>query len=218
MFARVNRLIFGRPNISSSITSNIIKSSQIIKTQPFSTSLVNQQGPSISSTLNKHGLQSKKISANNSATERVVFWKLYAHFNKHNTRCQLVAVVEDIKFMENNPHLSYNEQVLYYLQLPHKTKVTISAGQLGFRKSQRQEYEAGFQVATKMFQTIQEQNLIGPDEKVEIVMKNFGKGRQAFQDALLGKEGSALRKNVVRMTDATVLKFGGSRSKKLRRL
>ncbi|KAI3404242.2 hypothetical protein KGF56_003003 [Candida oxycetoniae] len=154
----------------------------------------------------------------NKPNEKIVFWKLYATFNRHNTRCTLVAVVEDLNFMENNKDLSYNEKVLYYLQLPHKVKYSVSAGMLGFRKSQRQEYEAGFQVAAKMFKTIEEKNYIGPNDKIELVLKNFGKGREAFQAALLGKEGSNVKNNIVRMTDATILKFGGNRAKKLRRL
>lgn len=150
--------------------------------------------------------------------EKIVYWKLYSTFNRHNTRCTLVAVVEDLNFMENNPHLSYNEKVLYYLQLPHKVKYSVTAGQLGFRKSQRQEYEAGFQVAAKMFKTIQERNYIGPNDKIELILKNFGKGREAFQAALLGKEGSYLKNNIVRISDSTVIRFGGNRPKKLRRL
>ncbi|KAI5956860.1 hypothetical protein KGF54_000478 [Candida jiufengensis] len=150
--------------------------------------------------------------------EKIVYWKLYATFNRHNTRCTLVAVVEDLNFLESNANLSYNEKVLYYLQLPHKVKYSITAGQLGFRKSQRQEYEAGFQVSSKMFKIIQERNYIGPNDKIELILKNFGKGREAFQAALLGKEGSFLKNNIVRISDSTVIRFGGNRPKKLRRL
>ena len=104
-----------------------------------------------------------------------------------------MAVVEDLDFMEKNKDLPYNDKVLYYLQLPHKVKYSVTAGQLGFRKSQRQEYEAGFQVSSKMFKTIEERNYIGPHDKIELILKNFGKGREAFQAALLGKEGSKSR-------------------------
>ncbi|CAK9440152.1 uncharacterized protein LODBEIA_P42520 [Lodderomyces beijingensis] len=152
------------------------------------------------------------------ANEKVVLWKLYARFNRHNTRCTLVAVVEDLNFMQNNQHLSYNDQVLYYLQLPHKVKYNVSAGMLGFKKSQRQEYEAAFQVSAKMFRTIEERGYIGPNDKIELVLTNFGKGREAFQAALLGKEGSRIKKNIVRVVEGTKLKFGGDRAKKLRRL
>ena len=115
----------------------------------------------------------------NKTNEKVVYWKLYATFNRHNTRCTLVAVVEDLDFMEKNKDLPYNDKVLYYLQLPHKVKYSVTAGQLGFRKSQRQEYEAGFQVSSKMFKTIEERNYIGPHDKIELILKNFGKGREA---------------------------------------
>ncbi|EDK46601.1 hypothetical protein LELG_04782 [Lodderomyces elongisporus NRRL YB-4239] len=160
----------------------------------------------------------QKIKKEIVVDEKVVSWKLYGRFNRHNTRCTLVAVVEDLNFMKNNEHLSYNDKVIYYMQLPHKVKYDVTAGMLGFRKTQRQEYEAGFQVAAKMFKTIQERNYIGPNDKVELVFTNFGKGRQAFEAALLGKEGSFLRNNIVRIVENTTLKFGGHRSKKVRRL
>lgn len=147
-----------------------------------------------------------------------MFWKLYANFPKHNTHLSLVAVVEDLDFVEKNPNLSHNDKVLYYLQLPHHPKLHISAGQLGFRKSNRQEYEAAYQVATKMFKTIEEKNLIGPNDKVELIMKDFGKGRPPFLAALQGKEGTNIRSNIVRISDNTKLRFGGARPKKQRRL
>lgn len=150
--------------------------------------------------------------------ERVVLWKIYGLFHRHNTLLSLVGVVEDLDFVEKNKHLSYNEQVLYYLQLPHHTKIHVSAGQLGFRKGQRAEYEAGYQVSARFFKLIEEKNLIGPNDKVELIMRDFGKGREAFLSALQGKEGSKIKSNIARVSDSTKLKFGGVRSKKLRRL
>lgn len=150
--------------------------------------------------------------------EKVVCWRLYGNFHRHNTLLSLVAVVEDLDFMEKNPDLSYNDKVLYYLQLPHQLKLHVSAGQLGFRKAQRAEYEAGYQVSSRMFKLIEERKLLGPNDKMELIMKDFGKGREAFLAALQGKEGSKIKPKIVRLSDDTKLKFGGVRSKKLRRL
>lgn len=158
------------------------------------------------------------VRHNSSLATKVVFWKLYANFNRHNTLLSLVAVCEDPDFLTKNKDLPYNDKVLYYLQLPHHLKIHVSAGQLGFRKSNRQEYEAAHQVAAKMFKTIQEKRLMSSTDKVEIILKGFGKGRPPFLAALEGKEGNALRPLVARITDATKLKFGGVRLKKLRRL
>lgn len=150
--------------------------------------------------------------------EKVVLWKIFAKCNKHNTICSLVSIVEDLDFMKNNEHLVYNDKVLYYMNLPHKTQFTVSAGMLGFRKAQRQEYEAGYQVSTRLFKMIEDQKLIGSSDKVEVVISNFGKGRAAFESCLVGKEGARIKNNIVRITDATTLKFGGVRSKAQRRL
>lgn len=218
MFSSITRLAFRRPTLATSLmTKQCIPVTPTI-TRPFTTSPIisNIQTPS---TQTSEIITEKKNKNNkNQANEKIVYWKLYATFNRHNTRCTLVAVVEDLDFLEKNKDMPYNDQVLYYLQLPHKVKYSITAGNLGFRKSQRQEYEAAFQVSSKMFKTIEERNLIGPHDKIELVLKNFGKGREAFQAALLGKEGSKIKNNIVRISDATVLRFGGNRPKKLRRL
>lgn len=149
---------------------------------------------------------------------RTVLWKLNGTFNRHNTHLALLAVVEDLDFVQKNPNMSYNEQVMYYLRLPHHLKLHVSAGQLGFRKAQRAEYEAGYQVSSKMFKLIEEKRLLAPNDKIELVLKNFGKGREAFLAALQGKEGTAIKPHVTRISDDTKIKFGGVRAKKARRL
>lgn len=150
--------------------------------------------------------------------EKVVLWKIYAKCNKHNTLCSLVAVTEDLDFMKNNEHLSYNEKVLYYMQLPHRSKVFVTAGMLGYRHSQKAEYEAAYQVSSRLFKLIEEKKFIGPNDKVEVILTNFGKGRDAFTACLVGKEGAFLRPNIVRVSDKTPLQYGGNRQRAQRRL
>lgn len=55
-------------------------------------------------------------------------------------------------------------------------------------------------------------------EKLEVVLRGYGAGREAFQKALLGSEGRGIKGKVTRVTDCTRLKFGGVRSKNVRRL
>lgn len=147
---------------------------------------------------------------------RPVKYVLNCLFAKNNTHFTYSAIVEDVHYMKNNPDVSYNNAFLYYLKLPQKVKFAISTGCLGFRKAARGEYEAAFQTSAKVFQIIQEKKLL--DKDIEIVLKDFGKGRAAFVAALNGKEGTAIRKNVTRISDRTPLKFGGVRAPRLRRL
>lgn len=65
---------------------------------------------------------------------------------------------------------------------------------------------------------IQQQGLLGEIVYMEVVLRGFGPGREAVSKVLLGSEGRNLRTKVVRVTDATRVKFGGTRSKKPRRL
>ncbi|CCE66295.1 hypothetical protein TPHA_0P01370 [Tetrapisispora phaffii CBS 4417] len=136
------------------------------------------------------GSGKKKIVKPN---ERTVKYVLSCLFGKNNTHFTYSAVVEDTNYMKLNSDKSYNEQFLYYYNLPRKVKFSISTGCLGFRKAARGEYEAAFQTSAKVFQMIQEKRLM--DKDIEIVMKDFGKGRAAFTAALNGKEGNNIRKN-----------------------
>ncbi|EDO14800.1 hypothetical protein Kpol_1076p6 [Vanderwaltozyma polyspora DSM 70294] len=147
---------------------------------------------------------------------RTVKYVLTCVFGKNNTHITYSAVVEDINYMKRQDTSKYNEAFLYYMKLPQKVKFNISTGCLGFRKAARGEYEAAFQTSAKAFQMIQEKNLL--DKNIEIVMKDFGKGRAAFIAALTGKEGNGVRSNVTRISDKTALKFGGVRSPRVRRL
>ncbi|GAV52831.1 hypothetical protein ZYGR_0AI01130 [Zygosaccharomyces rouxii] len=148
--------------------------------------------------------------------ERPVKYILNCLFTKNNAHFTYSAIMEDVNFLKNNQDLSYNEKFLYYLNLPRKVKFSLSTGCLGFRKAARGEYEAAFQTSAKVFQMIQDKKLM--DKDIEVVMKDFGKGRAAFIAALNGKEGTQLRKNVVRISDKTALKFGGVRAPRVRRL
>lgn len=148
--------------------------------------------------------------------ERPVKYILNCLFTKNNTHFTYSAVMEDVNFLKNNEQLSYNEKFLYYLNLPQRVKFSLSTGCLGFRKAARGEYEAAFQTSAKVFQMIQDKKLMNKD--IEIVMNDFGKGRAAFVAALNGKEGTQIRKNVIRISDKTPLKFGGVRAPRIRRL
>ena len=58
----------------------------------------------------------------------------------------------------------------------------------------------------------------GPIRALEVVLRDFGPGREAVTKILLGSEGKVLRSKILRVMDSTRLKFGGTRSKKPRRL
>jgi small subunit ribosomal protein S11 len=106
--------------------------------------------------------------------------------------------------------------------------ISLSAGNIGFRKAQRDKYDAVFQLAAYVMKSIQERGLLraGPDDwtgrgkirQLEVVLRGFGPDREAVTKALLGTEGRALRSRVVKISDGARLKFGGTRSPNLRRL
>ncbi|KAF1814320.1 translational machinery component [Eremomyces bilateralis CBS 781.70] len=96
--------------------------------------------------------------------------------------------------------------------------ISVSCGNIGFRKAGRGTYDAGYQLTAWVMNKINTTGLLPKIEDLELVYRGWGKGREAFTKALLGQEGRHIRGKITRVTDATRLKFGGTRSKRPRRL
>lgn len=96
--------------------------------------------------------------------------------------------------------------------------ISLSAGNIGFRKSARKHYDSAFQLASYVLGRMRESGMNAEIRQMEVVLRGFGAGREAVTKALLGSEGRFLRGKVIKVADATRLKFGGTRSKKPRRL
>ncbi|KAM0271909.1 hypothetical protein ACHAQH_008911 [Verticillium albo-atrum] len=96
--------------------------------------------------------------------------------------------------------------------------VSMSCGNIGFKKSRRKHFDAAYQLTAYVFERLR---FAGWDKKInriELVLRGFGQGRDAGVKCLMSPEGSMWRQKVVRVADSTRLKFGGSRSKNPRRL
>ncbi|GME25502.1 putative 37s ribosomal protein s11 protein [Neofusicoccum parvum] len=112
---------------------------------------------------------------------------------------------------KHNTHLT--------LSRPDKNSIiSVAAGNIGFRKAGRSTYDAAYQLAAFVLSTIQERGLLMEIKRLELVFRGFGDGREAVRKAIMGPEGMMIRNRIVRVTDTTRLKFGGTRSKKPRRL
>ncbi|GCE99924.1 hypothetical protein ZYGM_001209 [Zygosaccharomyces mellis] len=210
---RADRILTVLRQVGKRYQSNLTASSRPGVTFSSIAKQQERQEQDISNVVSPSGAKNKNALK---PSERPVKYILNCLFTKNNAHFTYSAIMEDANFLKNNQDLSYNEKFLYYLNLPRKVKFSLSTGCLGFRKAARGEYEAAFQTSAKVFQMIQDKKFM--DKDIEIVLKDFGKGRAAFIAALNGKEGTQLRKNVVRISDKTELKFGGVRAPRVRRL
>jgi len=107
---------------------------------------------------------------------------------------------------------------------------TWSGGSCGFKGVNRSGYEAGYQCAVRAFARIkelaEEEGSVGagasagvvPRARFEVLFRGFGQGRDAVFKALMTSEGDEVRPYVVRVTDNTPIKIGGTRARKMRRL
>lgn len=96
--------------------------------------------------------------------------------------------------------------------------VSLSCGNLGFRKSNRKHYDAAYQLGAYVIDKLQQQGWHNKIDTMEVSLRGFGPGREAVTKVLLGTEGKLLRQKITKVSDSTRLKFGGTRSKRPRRL
>ncbi|KAK3341142.1 hypothetical protein B0T25DRAFT_332056 [Lasiosphaeria hispida] len=96
--------------------------------------------------------------------------------------------------------------------------ISLSCGNLGFKKSNRKHYDSAYQLGAYVVDKLHQKGIVKDIHKLEVTLRGFGAGREAVVKVLLGNEGKMLRSKIVRVSDATRLKFGGTRSPKPRRL
>lgn len=96
--------------------------------------------------------------------------------------------------------------------------LSLSAGNIGFRKAGRGSYDAAYQLAAFTLKQMQEKGMLRDMHSLQVILRGFGAGREAVTKVILGSEGRMIRNRIVSVVDATRLKQGGPRSKKPRRL
>ncbi|CAK7275214.1 hypothetical protein SEPCBS119000_006579 [Sporothrix epigloea] len=99
-----------------------------------------------------------------------------------------------------------------------KVIISLSSGNLGFRKSGRGTYDAAYQLGAYAVDKLYQNNWHKKIQHMRVTLRGFGPGREALVKILLGTEGRPLRDKITQVSDTTRLKFGGSRSPKPRRL
>lgn len=87
---------------------------------------------------------------------------------------------------------------------------------MGIKGAAKGSFDAAFQLASHVLGKMAETDAV--PRNMELVLRDYGPGREAFLKALMGREGQFLRGSIKRVRDSTRVKFGGTRSKALRRL
>ncbi|KAA8908031.1 hypothetical protein TRICI_004858 [Trichomonascus ciferrii] len=155
--------------------------------------------------------QTTKLPADGKLT---VGYVLHGQFTRNNTILTLTRRYRRVG--KKAEHMSLMEQLIEKVRPQQEVKLSLSTGQLGYRNTKQGEYEAAFQTAARMFKLMEERGYT--DKELELVFRQFADGREAFLNALNGKEGNKIRPLVSRVTDGTRIRFGGSRPPNKRRL
>lgn len=143
--------------------------------------------------------------------------RLHVYAHKHNTH---LTFVQPPRSAADTAHLriagtkaSASEQ-----KKTVDTLLSLSTGNIGFKKAGRGSYDAAFQLTAFALKQMDEKGMLGNVRSLEVILRGFGAGREAVTKALLGTEGRRIRGKISSVVDATRLKQGGARAKKPRRL
>jgi small subunit ribosomal protein S11 len=96
--------------------------------------------------------------------------------------------------------------------------ISMSTGQLGFKKAGRKSYDAAYQLGAYVVDKLHQMGVVNQIQKLEVVLRGFGQGRDAVVKVLMGNQGKMLRGKIIRVADSTRLKIGGTRAPNPRRL
>ncbi|OLN97067.1 putative 37S ribosomal protein S18, mitochondrial [Colletotrichum chlorophyti] len=96
--------------------------------------------------------------------------------------------------------------------------ISLSTGNIGFKKSKRKGYDAAYQLTAYVLERLNYAGWHKKINKLELVLRGFGTGRDAAVKVLMAPEGKLWRNKIIRVADSTRLKFGGTRSKNPRRV
>ena len=113
---------------------------------------------------------------------------------------------------------SRNNTIITFARPPNGEQLlTLTGGKLGFKKSNRNGYEAGYQCAVGIIAAM-EAELERRDFDWHLYLNGFGQGRDAMLTALTTAVGAKVKGKLKRITDKTPLKIGGTRGQKTRRV
>ncbi|KAG6005531.1 hypothetical protein E4U21_007857 [Claviceps maximensis] len=96
--------------------------------------------------------------------------------------------------------------------------ISMSCGNIGYRKSRRGTFDSAYSLTKYALERLIHTGWTQKINKLELVLRGFGQGRDAAVKVLMSPEGKVLRDKIIRVADSTRIKFGGTRSEKPRRL
>lgn len=96
--------------------------------------------------------------------------------------------------------------------------ISMSCGNIGFRKSRRGTFDSAYSLTKYVLERLIHAGWPMKMNRLEIVLRGFGQGREAALKVLMSPEGKVLRDKIIRVADSTRIKFAGTRSEKPRRL
>ncbi|KAG6052462.1 hypothetical protein E4U17_005769 [Claviceps sp. LM77 group G4] len=112
---------------------------------------------------------------------------------------------------KHNTHITFTK--------PNREPIlSMSCGNLGYRKSRRGTFDSAYSLTKYVLERILHTKWIKDMNKLELIFRGFGQGREAVIKVIMSPEGKIVREKIIRVADSTRIKYAGTRSSKPRRL
>ena len=184
---------------STGILQNIYGASPAQQTNP-SSAMGNLSNSSIFQTLGKSSLDTSSLFGNARSQpaeptreDDLEPFHLHIYCHKHNTHVTCTKPNRD-------------------------AIISMSTGQVGFRKGKRKGYDSAYSLTKYVLERLLHTGWPPKINRLELVLRGHGKGREGALKVLMSPEGKIMREKIVRVSDSTRIKFGGTRGQRARRL
>lgn len=189
-----------RRKATESLLENIYGSSQAGKAQPQSNAMANLSQSVVFQTLNKSSIDTSALSGKAMPATAVKqkdddYEPFHFHVMSH----------------KHNTHITVSR--------PNRDPIiSMSCGNIGYKKSRRGLFDSAYSLTKYVLERLVHMGWQMKINRLELVLRGFGQGRDAAVKVLMSPEGRVLRDKIVRVSDSTRIKFAGTRSKKPRRI
>ena len=145
------------------------------------------------STIDTNVLSTGKAPVKTTREDEHEPWHLHVFAHKHNT------------------HVTFTRP-------SREPVISLSCGNIGYRKARRGTFDSGYSLVKYVIERLIHNGVPPKVRRLEVTLRGFGQGREAALKVLMSPEGRVLREKIVRVSDSTRIKFGGTRSRAKRRL
>lgn len=225
MSTTFTRRLLARPSLGAAIGSTIPARSTPFVARSISSTATNPNDnkKTASSLFSRPGAPSNAGAKRDGSPAMASLSRVLGSETEEASLASLTSELQGRTAIEEEPYhfhvLAHKHNTHITVTKPNRDAIiSLSCGNIGFRKARRKNYDAAYQLTVYVLERLYDAGWDTKINRLEVVLRGFGMGREAASKVLLGSEGARLKDKIIRVSDATRIKFGGTKSKNPRRI